>query len=579
MSGGTNNNIKNQNKQIRKQYGYDKEFRTFEHRTNQDRYQEAIAKTEAARANEAANREYRDKTNEQNYEYQSELQSQQYQAEVNAFDKSEEIYGKQLDINTQAALLTTESIRREADEGLIAATFGDIDSDIKQEEFTTSAGLDKEGNQIKRTDAKSMNRIDRKAVSLDRNEKLEQNKVDLTKLNSIYHHDGRKYMIQQAQYDQDKSRIGSNEGWGLETNTLEFQQAAAKNLAARIDNRAELIRTKGAVLARGVQGNTAGALAQSALAEYGRKQAASALDLIFTSQQKSISDRKTSGTAGYDASAVDTKKSISTVERQKAGDVLSLDSAKIKIDSKFAIKKADNKISKLNQALDTTLKQLNLSDRKIDSSVKFQTKRYQVGKSKTEATRKSIRDEYNAANRKLAVDKEAQDLQAYGRKMLEPIKPPPIPKPLKLPQTIFIDPTAPRKPPKPVKGAIGKTSVWNTVSDGLGVVSSVASIAAPFAASDIKTKHTVEPIENASTKLSNLKPVSFYYTPEYTAEPDRLHHGFVAQEYKEVMPDATYDLKGTLAIDTNDLIGLLVKGHQELQEKIVQLEEKLSATN
>ena len=45
------------------------------------------------------------------------------------------------------------------------------------------------------------------------------------------------------------------------------------------------------------------------------------------------------------------------------------------------------------------------------------------------------------------------------------------------------------------------------------------------------------------------------------------------------MPDATYDLKGTLAIDTNDLIGLLVKGHQELQEKIVQLENKLSATN
>ena len=578
MSGGTNSNIKRQNNQIRKQYHYDKEFRTYSHQTNQDRYQEAVAKTAAARANEAANREYRDKTNEQQYQYQSELQSQQYQAEVNAFDKSEEIYGKQLDINTQAALLTTESIRREADEGLIAATFGDIDSDIQQEEFMANAGFDKEGNQIKRTDAKAMNRIEKKAVRLDRNEKLQQNQIDKSKLNSIYHHDGRKYMIQQAQYDIDKSKIGSNEGWGLETNTLEFQQAAAKNLAARIDNRAELIRTKGAVLARGVQGNTAGALAQSALAEYGRKQAASALDLIFTSKQKSISDRKTSGTATYDTIGVDTKKSISTVDRQKAGDIRTLDVEKLDTNSKFAIKKADNKISKLNQALDTTLKQLNLGDRRIDSSVKFQTKRYQVGKLKTDATRKSIRDEYNAANRKLAVDKEAQDLQAYGRKMLEPIKPPPIPKPLKLPQTIFIDPTAPRKPPKPVKGSIGKTSVWNTVSDGLGVVAGITSIAAPFV-SDIKTKHTVEPIENASTKLSNLKPVSFYYTPEYTAEPDRLHHGFVAQEYKEVMPDATYDLKGTLAIDTNDLIGLLVKGHQELQEKIVQLEEKLSATN
>ena len=459
MSGGTNSNIKRQNNQIRKQYHYDKEFRTYSHQTNQDRYQEAVAKTAAARANEAANREYRDKTNEQQYQYQSELQSQQYQAEVNAFDKSEEIYGKQLDINTQAALLTTESIRREADEGLIAATFGDIDSDIQQEEFMANAGFDKEGNQIKRTDAKAMNRIEKKAVRLDRNEKLQQNQIDKSKLNSIYHHDGRKYMIQQAQYDKDKSRIGSNEGWGLETNTLEFQQAAAQNLAARIDNRAELIRTKGAVLARGVQGNTAGALAQSALAEYGRKQAASALDLIFTSKKKSISDRKTSGTASYDTDSVDTKKSISTVDRQKAGDIRTLDVEKLDTNSKFAIKKADNKISKLNQALDTTLKQLNLGDRRIDSSVKFQTKRYQVGKLKTDATRKSIRDEYNAANRKLAVDKEAQDLQAYGRKMLEPIKPPPIPKPLKLPQTIFIDPTAPRKPPKPVKGSIGKTSV------------------------------------------------------------------------------------------------------------------------
>ena len=40
--------------------------------------------------------------------------------------------------------------------------------------------------------------------------------------------------------------------------------------------------------------------------------------------------------------------------------------------------------------------------------------------------------------------------------------------------------------------------------------------------------------------------------------PERMHHGFIAQEYKEVMPDATYydEEYEKLCIDTNDLIGL-----------------------
>jgi hypothetical protein len=41
-------------------------------------------------------------------------------------------------------------------------------------------------------------------------------------------------------------------------------------------------------------------------------------------------------------------------------------------------------------------------------------------------------------------------------------------------------PLEPIKPPKPLKGALGKTSVWNTVGDGFNAALQVASVATPF---------------------------------------------------------------------------------------------------
>lgn len=723
MSGGTNSNIKKGNKQIKKQYQYDKAYRDFTIDTSKDRFEEAQLKVDTARDQEETNREFRDDTNQLDYQYKKDLRKQDKEAQEAAFEKSKDVYNDQLDLNTTAAALTLESEQRRLDEALLAATFQEKDLKIDLTANQAAAGFSKEASQLERKSAfqenilgkdaselertfarsdnllgKESNQLERvnaaatttlgkeasqlerdratdatlfgkeatqlqrdsaaasttnekERLSLERDEKIAQNKINTSRLQSIYDHDGRVYTIQQAQMDRESSKIGSNEGWGLEGNTLQFQQAAAKNLANRIDNRVELIRTKGAMLARGVEGNTVTALTQSALADYGRKQAASALDLIFSTTQKSLSDRKTKGTAIFDKGDVTSKKSISKIGREKSTSILGFEKEKITVDDKYIKEKTTNKQSKLDQALAETLSQLDLSDRKldneqaaaiskadlsdrqldaaeaaivskadlndrkldaalgktfskagltdrqldsalgktlsnaeltdrqVDSKLATQTQKYNFSiVEKIQATKTSAQAEFTASEQKLGLDKDVADLKAFGQKMIKPKKPPLIPKPLKLPETIFIDPTKPRKPPKPVKGTLGKTSVWNTVSDGLGVMGQIASIAAPFV-SDIKTKHTVEPIENASTKLSSLKPVSFYYTPEYTAEPDRLHHGFVAQEYKEVMPDATYDLKGTLAIDTNDLIGLLVKGHQELQEKIVQLEDKLSATN
>lgn len=92
--------------------------------------------------------------------------------------------------------------------------------------------------------------------------------------------------------------------------------------------------------------------------------------------------------------------------------------------------------------------------------------------------------------------------------------------------------------------------------------------------SDSGTKDNIERIEDALAQLRQLKPVTFNYKPEYSTSPERLHYGFIAQEYKEVMPDATYYDESTkkLCIDPVELIGLLVRSVQQLEERVQYLE-------
>jgi len=92
--------------------------------------------------------------------------------------------------------------------------------------------------------------------------------------------------------------------------------------------------------------------------------------------------------------------------------------------------------------------------------------------------------------------------------------------------------------------------------------------------SDRDTKDNIERIEDALTQLRQLKPVTFNYKPEFSTSPERLHYGFIAQEYKEVMPDATYfdESAQKYCIDPVELIGLLVRSVQQLEERVQYLE-------
>jgi len=111
-----------------------------------------------------------------------------------------------------------------------------------------------------------------------------------------------------------------------------------------------------------------------------------------------------------------------------------------------------------------------------------------------------------------------------------------------------------------------------------GMMSGIGSIAGAALGllSDEETKHTVDEIEDALETLRLLRPVTFFYKEQYSASPERMHYGFIAQEYQRVMPDQTYHDGSIdkLCIDTNELIALLVRANQQLEARIARLEAK-----
>ena len=123
--------------------------------------------------------------------------------------------------------------------------------------------------------------------------------------------------------------------------------------------------------------------------------------------------------------------------------------------------------------------------------------------------------------------------------------------------------------------AMKKQASASKTGSMIGAIGSIASAAIPLL-SDETTKHTIDRIDDALETLRNLKPVTFYYKEEFSSSPERLHYGFIAQEYEKVMPDATYydETIGKLCIDTTELISLLVRANQQLEARLTRMEAK-----
>ncbi len=125
---------------------------------------------------------------------------------------------------------------------------------------------------------------------------------------------------------------------------------------------------------------------------------------------------------------------------------------------------------------------------------------------------------------------------------------------------------------KAAKDAADSAASGSKFGSALGAIGSIGG--ALIGLSDATTKNDIKPIEDALVTLRQLRPVTFHYKENWSSSPERMHHGFIAQEYQEVVPDATYydSDNGKYCIDTSDLIGLLVRAVQQLETKVTRLE-------
>ena len=99
--------------------------------------------------------------------------------------------------------------------------------------------------------------------------------------------------------------------------------------------------------------------------------------------------------------------------------------------------------------------------------------------------------------------------------------------------------------------------------------------------SDIKLKENIQNFENGLDIISKLKPVTFDWKDK---ERGGNSIGFIAQDVKEVIPNAVFEKKKLennetvpyLAIENNQIIAALTKAVQEQQKQINELKQVIN---
>jgi len=124
---------------------------------------------------------------------------------------------------------------------------------------------------------------------------------------------------------------------------------------------------------------------------------------------------------------------------------------------------------------------------------------------------------------------------------------------------------------KAMADAAAKRAKGGMMGSALGAIGSIGAALL----SDEKTKDAIEQLTDGLNIIRGLKPVSFHYKDEYTNEPWRMHYGFIAQDYEQVLPHQVYkcDEMDVLTINTNELIAVLVQSIQELESRLEALEQ------
>jgi hypothetical protein len=94
--------------------------------------------------------------------------------------------------------------------------------------------------------------------------------------------------------------------------------------------------------------------------------------------------------------------------------------------------------------------------------------------------------------------------------------------------------------------------------------------------SDERLKTGIQPVTYGLNEVSNLNPVTFYWTEDASKHDRNKKYGFIAQQVSSYMPDLVgTDEDGYYNLDTFSMIPILVKAIKDLKAEVDELKSKL----
>lgn len=81
--------------------------------------------------------------------------------------------------------------------------------------------------------------------------------------------------------------------------------------------------------------------------------------------------------------------------------------------------------------------------------------------------------------------------------------------------------------------------------------------------SDINLKRDIEEIDNPLSLLNKIDPVKYTLT-----KSNKTHYGVIAQDLQQDFNDSVKEVNGHLAVNYNDIVGILIASVQELNQKV-----------
>lgn len=339
------------------------------------------------------------------------------------------------------------------------------------------------------------------------------------------------------QLNRDIFLTGMNKTWDGQDIDTKYDRTQAENMHSRMTAMAEKTRALGIARAAGREGATAESTQQSILAEYARSQAQLVDSLVFSGREQDTASARNIGTKAHKARSLVSQNTLNNVEKlrlrskekyfnkisgvgdqrldksrdlfvqtsleqdkrldlSKTRDLTKTRIQKSRLDVKkeFARKRRDNQINQNNLKRDFDIDKLNNANSKLDLALAntqqqitnnanrvwnefgFKKSEYNLSKDKISATYDSAKQAKFAADSSIALDEYAANIAAQSKVMSRPKYPKALPVPLATPKTLYPKPTAPEKPPKPIKGSISKPSVWDTVGQVANVGLTIAGL-------------------------------------------------------------------------------------------------------